>query len=300
MVMTSKQPPAPDLVRGSSELRYRWTKTKIFRRTCRTVSYVLVVIVGYLLWGVLRDGWSWISWDFVSQYASRLPERSGIKAAILGSIWVISITILFAIPVGVGAGTYIEELMPEGKLKSFIAVNIQNLAGVPSIVYGILGLALFVRALGFGNSVLSGGLTLGTLILPIIIIVTRESLRNVPVHIRQAALALGATQWQTVKYHILPTSFSGILTGVILAVSRAMGETAPLILVGAVAYIRYTPESPMDSYTTMPIQIYNWVGKPKEDFHDLAAAGIIVLLTLMLLFNVVAIVLRHKKQKTYI
>lgn len=290
----------PSLVEASKELRYRRMVTKVFRRLCRAISYLLVATVCYLLWGVLSDGWSWLSMDFLTSYASRLPERSGIKAAILGSIWVISITILFAIPVGVGAGTYLEELMPEGKLKSIISINIQNLAGVPSIVYGILGLALFVRMLGFGHSVLSGGLTLGLLILPIIIIVTRESLRNVPMSIRLASLALGATKWQTVRCHILPTSFSGILTGVILAVSRAMGETAPLILVGAVAYIRYTPESPMDAYTTMPIQIYNWVGKPKDDFHDLAAAAIIVLLTIMLLFNLVAIVLRHKKQKTYI
>lgn len=290
----------PSFVEATSDLRYRWAKTKIFRRTCRSVSYLLVAIVCYLLWGVIHEGWRWLSWDFLNHYASRLPERSGIKAAILGSVWVISITVLFAIPVGVGAGTYLEELMPEGKLKSLISINIQNLAGVPSIVYGILGLALFVRTLGFGHSVLSGGLTLGMLVLPIIIIVTRESLRNVPSHIRQAALALGATQWQMVRSHILPISVSGILTGVILAVSRAMGETAPLILVGAVAYIRYTPESPMDAYTTLPIQIYNWVGKPREDFHDLAAAGIIVLLSLMLLFNLVAIILRHKNQKTYI
>ena len=219
-------PPSPTtsapsiLVEVSNDLRYRWAKTKVFRRMCRVVSYLLVAIVGYLLWGVLCDGWSWLSWDFFTQYASRWPERSGIKVAILGSVWVISITMLVAIPLGVGAGTYIEELMPEGKLKSFISINIQNLAGVPSIVYGILGLALFVRTLGFGHSILSGGLTLGMLVLPIIIIVTRESLRNVPMHIRQAALALGATKWQTVKCHILPTSFSGILTGVILAVSE--------------------------------------------------------------------------------
>ncbi|MCY4381344.1 MAG: phosphate ABC transporter permease PstA [Proteobacteria bacterium] len=288
------------LFEESTNLQRRRLLATLFRRTCRAISYLLVGMVCYLLWDVFSDGIPWLSWDFLTHYASRLPEKSGIKASLFGSLWVIAITITFALPVGIGAGTYLEELMPEGKLKDLISLNIQNLAGVPSIVYGILGLAIFVRTFNFGTSVLSGGLTLGLLILPIIIIVTRESLRSVPQSIRQAALAMGATEWQVVKYYVLPTSFSGILTGVILAVSRAIGETAPLILVGAVAYIRYTPDSPLDAYTTLPIQIYNWVGKPKQEFHELAAAGILVLLAIMFLINLVAIVLRQRKQKTYI
>ena len=284
----------------NAQLRRRQWTAKWFRRTCRTMSYLLVGLVGYLLWDVLSDGWHWLTPDFLSNFASRKPHLSGIKAALSGSIWVIVITILFAVPVGIAAGTYLEELMPASALKKFISLNIQNLAGVPSIVYGILGLVLFVRHLSLGHSVLSGGLTLGLLILPIIIIATRESLRSVPVTIRQAAMALGATRWQTVRSHVLPTCFSGILTGVILAVSRAMGETAPLILVGAVAYIRYTPITPMDAYTTLPIQIYNWVGKPKAAFHELAAAGIIVLLVIMFLTNIAAIWLRYRKQRTYV
>ena len=284
----------------SKQLERRQWLARWFRRTCRTMSYLLVALVGYLLWDVLSDGWPWLTSGFIENYASRRPELSGIRAALSGSIWVIAITIAFSVPVGIAAGTYLEELMPESKLKKFISLNIQNLAGVPSIVYGILGLVLFVRYLSLGHSVLSGGLTLGLLILPIIIMATRESLRSVPSSIRQAAMALGATRWQTVRSHVLPTCFSGILTGVILAVSRAMGETAPLILVGAVAYIRYTPSSPLDAYTTLPIQIYNWVGKPKAAFHELAAAGIIVLLVIMLLTNLMAIILRHRKQRTFV
>lgn len=287
-------------IRPSAQLKRRQWIARWFRRTCRTMSYALVFLVCYLLWDVLQDGWPWLSTDFIENYASRRPEMSGIRAALSGSIWVIACTILFAVPIGIAAGTYLEELMPQSAFKTFISLNIQNLAGVPSIVYGILGLVLFVRTLALGHSVLSGGLTLGLLILPIIIIATRESLRSVPVSIRQAAMALGATRWQTVRSYVLPTCFSGILTGVILAISRAMGETAPLILVGAVAYIRYTPSSPLDAYTTLPIQIYNWVGKPKAAFHELAAAGIIVLLALMLLTNLLAIILRHRRQRTYV
>jgi len=284
----------------SAHLRRRQAIAKWFRRICRFMSYLLVGIVCYLLWDVISDGWHWLSWDFFQNYASRMPAKSGVRAAISGSIWVMAITIIFAVPVGIAAATYLEELMEQSRLKQFISLNIQNLAGVPSIVYGILGLTVFVRFLGFGGSVLSGGLTLGLLILPIIIIATRESLRSVPQTVRQAAMALGATKWQTVRCYVLPTSFSGILTGIILAISRAVGETAPLILVGAVAYIRYVPENPLDAYTTLPIQIYNWVGKPKAEFHELAASGIIVLLSLMFLTNLCAIILRHKKQRTYV
>ena len=280
----------------NSNLRKRQLIAKIFRRVCRTMSYFLVLVVCYLLWDVIDDGWKWLSWDFLSNFSSRFPEKSGLIAALAGSVWLIMITILFSVPMGIASATYLEELMPESLGKRFISLNIQNLAGVPSIVYGILGLAIFVRTLGFGNSLLSGGLTLALLIMPIIIIATRESLRAVPDNIRLAALALGATKWQTVRSFILPTSIGGILTGIILAISRALGETAPLILVGAVAYIRYTPESIMDAYTALPIQIYNWVGKPKDEFHQLAAAGIIVLLTVMLITNLLAIVIRHRKQ----
>lgn len=287
-------------VDATQHLRRRQWISRWFRRTCRTMSYLLVGIVCYLLWDVLSDGLPWLRWEFLEQYASRLPERSGIRAAIFGSLWVIAITILFAVPVGIAAGTYLEELMPSNRIKLLISLNIQNLAGVPSIVYGILALAVFVRYLGLGNSVLTGGITLGLLILPIIIITTQESLRSVPFSVREAAIAIGATKWQTVRSHILPTCFSSILTGIILSISRAIGETAPLILVGAVAYIRYIPESPMDAYTTLPIQIYNWVGKPQAAFHELAAAGIIVLLILILSINLVAIILRQRNQRNYL
>ena len=281
----------------NKNLKKRQTIAKIFRRVCRSMSYLLVVLVCYLLWEVIYDGWKWLSFDFLTNFSSRFVHKSGLVAALTGSVWLIIITIVISVPVGIASATFLEELMPDNKLKSFISLNIQNLAGVPSIVYGILGLAVFVRTFGFGNSLLSGGLTLAMLVMPIIIIATRESLRSVPKTIRLAALALGATRWQTVRCFVLPSSIGGILTGIILSISRAMGETAPLILVGAVAYIRYTPESIMDSYTALPIQIYNWVGKPKTEFHQLAAAGIIVLLSVMLITNLLAIIIRHRKQR---
>lgn len=265
----------------------------------RVATYGLIGILIYLIGDVLADGWKWLTFDFLNSFASRRPSISGIKAALFGTAWLICLTAIFAIPMGVAAGIYLEELMTENKFKKYISLNIQNLAGVPSIVYGMLGLSLFVRHLGFDRSILSGALTLALLVLPIIIIATREALRAIPQSIRLAALALGATKWQTVRSHILPAAIPGILTGVILSISRAVGETAPLIIVGAVAYIRFVPRGVMDQYTALPIQIYNWVGKPKAEFHELAAAGIIVLLVVMLTANSTAIIIRNLKQRTH-
>lgn len=278
-------------------LKRRKQIAKLFEILFKGATFSLIGVLIYLVGDVLVDGWKWLSLDFLESFASRFPSKSGIKAALFGSAWLISLTALFSVPIGIGAGIYLQELMQESKLKNFISLNIQNLAGVPSIVYGLLGLGLFVRYLGFDRSILSGALTLSLLVLPIIIISTRESLKAIPNSIRHAAFSLGATKWQTVRSHILPAALPSVLTGVILSLSRAIGETAPLIVVGAVAYIRYTPENVMDSYTALPIQIYNWVGKPQSEFHELAAAGIIVLLAVMLMTNALAILIRNKKQR---
>lgn len=256
-----------------------------------------MVMLGLLLWEVSRQGIGWLSWDFLNSFPSRFPKKAGIKSALFGTLWFISFTVLFAVPVGIGAAIYLEEYARKGRVANLIEVNIANLAGVPSIVYGILGLALFVRGMGLGRSVLAGSLTMALLVLPIIIIAAREALRAVPNSIRLAAYAIGATQWQTIRSHVLPVALPGIMTGVILAVSRAMGEAAPLIMIGALTYVAFVPETPMDAFTVLPIQIFNWTSRPQKDFQNVAAAGIIVLLVVLLLLNAAAVLLRHRFEK---
>ncbi|MCB0418682.1 MAG: phosphate ABC transporter permease PstA, partial [Bdellovibrionales bacterium] len=225
------------------------------------------------------------------------PERAGIWSAIWGSLWVITCTSCIAIPLGIGAAVYLEEYAKKTKIGSFIEINISNLAGVPSIIYGLLGLVVFVRTFGFGRSVISGALTMSLLILPIIIVAAREALKTVPNTIREAAYALGATKWQAIRAHVLPAALPGILTGVILSLSRAIGETAPLIMVGAVAYVAFIPDSLSSAFTVLPIQIYDWASRPQESFHQLAAAGILVLLGLLLTMNAAAILIRNHYQR---
>ncbi len=254
--------------------------------------------------------YSWISWDFLTTPQASTPEFAGIRTAIIGSLWVIAITILFSFPVGVGAAIYLEEYAsPDNRLNQIIQTNINNLAGVPSIIYGMLGLAIFVRALEVftsgalfsgdvasanGRTILSAGLTLGLLILPIIIIAAQEALRAVSRSLRQASMALGATQWQTIWHHVLPAALPGILTGAILAVSRALGETAPLVIIGASTFIVTDPASPFSKFTTLPIQIYQWASRPQDEFRNLAAAAILILLIMLLLLNASAIYLRNR------
>ncbi|QGQ23284.1 phosphate ABC transporter permease PstA [Gimesia benthica] len=260
-----------------------------------TISCVLVLLV--LIWNIILQGKSWLSWDFIESLPSRFPEKAGIKTALWGSIWLISLTALFSVPLGVGAAVYLEEYAPRSRWRKMIQLNIANLAGVPSIVYGILGLGLFVRALAFERSVLSGALTLTLVVLPIIILASQEALRAVPDSIRRSAYALGATRWQTVWYQVLPASLPGIMTGVILSLSRALGEAAPLLVVGAMAYVPFVPEKLSDEFTALPIQIFNWTSRPQEEFHHLAAAGILVLLVVLVSMNAVAVFVRHKYGK---
>jgi len=281
----------------SSELQRRRAKARWFRRLCQVLTWLCLVLLALLLVHATREGLPWLNVGFLTEFPSRFPERAGIKSALFGTLWLISLTAFFSIPFGVAAAVYLEEYAGKNRLNSLIEVSIANLAGVPSIVYGILGLTVFVRWLALGRSVLAGALTMSLLILPVIIIASREALRAVPGSIRHAAFALGATRWQTTRHHVLPAALPGILTGTILALSRAIGETAPLIMIGALTYVAFVPEGPMDAFTALPIQIFNWVSRPQPEFHELAAAGIVVLLTVLLMMNAVAVLIRHRSSR---
>jgi phosphate transport system permease protein len=253
---------------------------------------------------------SWVSWDFLTQTMSSDPARAGVRTALLGSLWMIAITLMVAFPLGVAAAVYLEEYSTRSRISRLIQTNIDNLAGVPSIIYGMLGLAIFVRALepltsgaAFGltdtngRTILSAGLTMALLILPVIIINAQEAVRAVPTSLREAAYGLGATRWQTVWGHVLPSALPGILTGTILAMSRAIGETAPLIVVGASTFIVADPNGPFSKFTALPIQIYNWTSRPQDLFRDIAAAAIVVLLGTLLSVNAAAILLRDRLRR---
>ena len=283
---------------SSDRLRRRHATTRYFRLLCAAVAWAGIVILAVLLFHVTREGIRWLDLQFLTEFPSRFPEQAGIKSALWGTVWLITLTAGISIPVGVAAAIYLEEFSPKNRLSQLIEVNIGNLAGVPSIVYGILGLVIFVRFLALGRSVLAGSLTMTLLILPVIIIAAREALRAVPDSIRHAAFALGATRWQAVRAQVLPVALPGILTGVILALSRAIGETAPLVMIGALTYVAFVPEGPMDAFTALPIQIFNWASRPQADFHQLAAAGIIVLLVTLLLMNATAVWIRQRAERT--
>jgi len=269
----------------------------IFKTVCLVSIAFSIVSLALLLFDVVRDGAGWLSIDLLTHYPSRIPERAGIKSAILGTLWMMGLTAAVSFPIGVGAAIYLEEYAPKNWLTRILQTNIANLAGVPSIVYGILGLAIFVRYFALGRSVIAGALTLALLILPVIIIASQEAIKAVPGSLRQASYGVGATKWQTIRHHIFPVALPGILTGTILSLSRAIGETAPLIMIGALTFIAFPPKSPMDPFTVLPIQIFNWTAKPQKEFHELAAAAIIVLLVLLLVMNAAAIFLRNRYQK---
>jgi phosphate transport system permease protein len=258
--------------------------------------FALCVLI-LLLVNVAADGLGRINSQFLTSYPSRYAEKAGIVAGLAGTFFMVLLTAAFAVPVGIGAAIYLEEYGKKNWLGRFIEINIANLAGVPSIVYGLLGLGLFVRWMALDRSILAGSLTMSLLIMPVIIISTREALRAVPNGIREASFAVGATRWQTIWHHLLPISFPSILTGIILAISRAIGETAPLITIGALTYVTFLPKNLDSSFTILPIQIYNWVSRPQQEFHENAAAGIIVLLVFTLLLNSVAIILRNRFSK---
>jgi phosphate transport system permease protein len=285
---------SPDVDRGVAR---RHLLDLSFQVVALLVLLMALAALGALIYSVLHDGLGRLSWDFVSSYPSRRASQAGIWPALAGSIWLIALTALIALPIGVGAAIYLEEYGSRSRLARLIEINITNLAAVPSIIYGLLGLGLFVRALGFERSVLAGASTLALLVLPVVILSTREALRTVPMTLREGSYALGATKWQTIFYQVLPVALPGILTGLILALSRAIGETAPLITIGALTYVPFVPDSVWSPFTVLPIQIFNWVSRPQVDFAQNAAAGIIVLLALLLTMNATAIWLRDRFQK---
>lgn len=271
----------------------------IFKIVGLVVLAFSFLVLTSLIYDMALTGLPRLTLDFFMSFPSRFAGKAGIYAAWVGSLWVVLMTALFAIPLGVATGIYLEEYAKKNLFTQIIELNILNLAGVPSIIYGIMALSLFVYQFGFKQSILTAGLTLALLILPIIIVTTREAIRTIPNHIREASFALGATKWQTIKAHILPYSFGGIMTGIVIAISRAIGETAPLLAVGAVAFIAFLPTGPMDSYTVMPIQMFNWISRPQEEFHVNAAAAGLVLLSMTLVLNTVAILIRYRFRKKY-
>lgn len=270
---------------------------RVFLGVCYAATAFGIATLLVLLADVLVKGAPQLSWAFLTSFPSRLAGSSGVLAALVGTFYIGIIVVIVAFPVGIATAIWLEEYAPAGALRRILETNIGNLAGVPSIIYGMLGLAVFVRALALQRSVLAGGLTIAVLVLPIVIITAQEALRAVPPSLRHASFALGATRWETVRHHVLPAAIPGILTGTILALSRAVGEAAPIILISSIAFIAFLPESPLDSFTILPIQIFIWVSKPQEAFHAIAASAIIVLLAVLLTMNALAIVLRDRARR---
>ena len=280
--------------RSGRQSRNRILKWLFFLCTMFGLAVLILLIADTLM-----DGWDRLNMDFLTNFNSSRAENAGFFGAIIGSLWLMLVTAPVAIILSVGTALYLEEYAPKNKITDFIKINISNLAGVPSVVFGLLGLAMFVRALALGNSVLAAGLTLALMILPVIVVSAQEAIRAVPESVREASVGMGATKWQTVSRIILPAAIPGIITGIILALSRAIGETAPLVVIGVPTTLLVTPTSVLDSFQAMPMQIYSWVKMPAEEFQYIAAAGIIVLLVILLLMNSVAIFIRNKFSKRY-
>ncbi len=286
--------PAPAVPAEDRRVSRRQATARAMTAIFAAVTSFAVVVLVVLLLSILTRGADWLSWHLLTGKASRFAERAGFQTGLLGTLWIIGVTAAIAIPVGIGAAVYLEEYAPRNWWTRILQVNISNLAGVPSVVYGLLGLGLFVYFAGFGRSIISGGLTMALLVMPVIIIASQEAIRGVPLSLRQAAYALGATQWQVVRHHVLPAAMPGILTGTILALSRAIGETAPVLVVGAALFLSHNPDGLGSSFTVLPVQIFQWTGRPQEEFKDLAAAGIVLLLVLLLAMNATAILLRQR------
>lgn len=293
-------------------LASRHGRDRLFQRLTLAALSVGFVALVVLILGVLIEGLPWLNWDFLNNFPSRKPEKAGFKAALWGTLWVIGLTTILTVPIGVAGAIYLEEFSSRGRFHKLVELLIANLAGVPSILYGMLGLIAFVRMfqettdpttfLGiqvpFGRSVLAGACTLSLLVFPVCTIASREALRAVPDSMRQAAFGLGSTRWQCVRHHVLPAATPGILTGVVLSISRALGETAPLVMMGALTYVAFTPENVYDPFTAMPIQIFNWASRPQADFQSVAAAGIIVLLAVLLGMNAIVVLLRNRAERS--
>lgn len=283
---------ANEIATNSIPARQRWSGVSAWIFGGATVLGVLILLA--LAVDTVIEGGSRLSWDFVTSYPSRFAERAGLRSSILGTAWVLGLTVVMTVPIAIGTAIWIEEFAPSNRFLSLVKLNLANLAGVPSIIFGILGLAVFSRLMGLGPSILAGSLTLALMILPMTVIASQEAIRQVPSGLREGSLALGATEWQTVWHHVLPQALPGILTGVILAISRAAGETAALIMIGAFSFIAFDNTSIFDAFTTLPVQIYNWTTRPQEAFRENAAAAIIVLMVAILTFNLAAALLRER------
>lgn len=286
-----------DQAKVKRKMQTRLTKNNILKGVFFGATLFALVVLVILLYRIFTQGIGYLDLQFFQNFASRFPEKAGIKAAFFGSLWVMGVIAPVSLIIGVGTAIYLEEYAKKNRFTTFIQLNISNLAGVPSIVFGLLGLTVFVRMLEMGRSVLAGGLTMSLLILPIIVVAAQEAIRSVPKELREASFAMGATKWQTIRRVVLPASIPGILTGGILALSRAIGETAPLLMIGALTFVAYLPENLLSGFTVMPIQIFNWTSRPQTEFHDVAAAGIIVLLVMLLIMNSIAVLIRNKFSK---
>jgi phosphate transport system permease protein len=283
---------------------------KLFAAVGILLTALCMLTLVVLFSSLIIDGLQRINWNFLTSFPSRFAGRAGILSAWVGSLLVMLVTALSAVPLGIATAIYLEEYAPKNLFTEFIEINVSNLAGVPSIIYGLMALGLLIYQFGLGHSVLTAGITLGFLILPIVIVATRESLRAIPMHVREASFALGATKWQTVRHHLLPYSMSGTATGVIIALSRAIGETAPLITIGALTFIAFLPPTPIQPeppfvnfdwlsspFTVLPIQMFNWISRPQQEFHLNAAATGLILIVVTMIMNTVAIAIRYRYRK---
>ena len=283
------------ILRATGRVARRQAMSRGSRWVLLAASLVGVGVLAYLAYDTIDTGATRLSWDFLTSYPSRFAERAGLRSSIIGSVWVLGATIVLALPVAIGTAIWIEEFAPKNPLITVVKLNLANLAGVPSIIYGILGLAVFVRFAGLGPSILAGALTLAAMIIPMTVIASQEAIRQVPQSLRDGSLALGATHWQTVRHHVLPEAMPGIMTGIILAVSRAAGETAALIMLGAFTFIAWDNTNLFEDFTTVPIQIYNWTVRPRQQgFQVNASAAIIVLMAAVLTLNLIAAIIRER------
>nr|WP_100402336.1 phosphate ABC transporter permease PstA [Bacillus sp. FJAT-42315] len=277
----------------------RLMKNNLYKGIFFAATVFTSIILVVLLVRIFSQGAAHLSWDFMTNFASRRPEQAGIKAALVGTLWMMAVVVPVSTLLGVGAAIYLEEYAKKNRMTKWIQMNISNLAGVPSVVFGLLGLTIFVRMFFLGNSILAAGFTMSLLILPVIIVASQEAIRAVPNELKEASFGLGATKWQTILRVVLPSALPGILTGSILSFSRAIGETAPLVVIGIPTFVAFLPMSVFDQFTALPMQIYNWTSRPQEEFHLLAAAGIIILLIILILMNSVAVWIRNRYQQRY-
>ncbi|AMA64030.1 MULTISPECIES: phosphate ABC transporter permease PstA [Kurthia] len=277
----------------------RLLKNKIYKTLFLSATLLALLVLAVLGYRMITQGAGYLNWDFLNNFSSRFPQNAGIKAALVGSLWLLAVVAPVSLILGVGAAVYLEEYAKKNRITTFIQMNISNLAGVPSIVFGLLGLTIFVRMLGMGKSVLAAGLTMSLLILPVIIVAAQEAIRAVPNELREASYGIGATKWQTILKVVLPSAIPGILTGGILALSRAIGETAPLVVIGIPVIIHFLPESIFSEFTALPMQIFDWAKRPQEEFQYVAAAGILVLMAVLVFMNSIAVIIRNKFSKRY-